>query len=1086
MYNFKTKLVCLTSAAALAISGINVPNMQVTSYAEEAIKPVVPEKAKGWTFGLYLCGQNLESWGNAATEDVMEILKADVPEGFSKDNNIIIETGGCYDWHFKEEYSKYLRKEKKLSKKEIAQVIPEEIDPEKISQYKVNFEFEYVADDGTKKTVPTLEFVKDVAEYNPELLDDSEDDFFFNMGKKKAKNSPDDLDETDITNDDNYADMGNEKFLREFINDLDTEYPAEHMAVDLWNHGGGITGGVCYDQYTEDPITLAEIKNILSDRKKAGFDKIDIFGYDACLMSNYETWVNLSAYVDYGVGSLTSEPGDGWYYTPFFTELGANYTDEKYTAADFASSIVDAYKEFYQNAGKENPDEEDIDNEDVDNEDVDDDDFYDDDFDEEDDYYASAVLCAVDLNKLALSAAQFKEIGDNLFKAYVDAEGVKSIFTQATETGCVEEMYEIVELSKFLDAIKDIAPERMEALTGTTDPYEMIAMGAYQNAMEKVDDFKESVNASLVNAYNGYESHQFYDSLAMSIFVPDEYADSDIPEFNADIYPEYSVCDSYARLTYLIASKLEIKDVQNIEFNPQYKYDASLGLLSLSLTEEEREAIYDSNAFTYAEVKGKNFLVNNNYSSSSSSDEDSDKVLNFKVESGFYSLDGKTPIYASTKNEVVDGIDSQIVNIMGYLNDTYGSFTFLNDTKTGDLFFEEFESYDEDYYYDDDYMLAKKKFQKKVLDKVSKKVLAKAKNDYDEDDYYDDDFDDNQDWYRSELKPGDVIKLEGMLANEVKYMGSENGDYANISEVVSDSYTIKETDKKKFTHQVGEDYEVTVKRYTPDIKFVKAEGDKCNVAIGYEIYDGYDEDDYFFFGALSEDDDDELNEDIDNEDIDEDDYDDNFDEETIEAKIINIGRMKAFANSNISVEKAEYELTGEAITPKLIFDEDSAKLVEGEDYTLAYEDNIGLGVAKAVLTPIGDLDFLDVRTVEFKIVKAKVVEDGTEKIVYVTVYVNQPKQAKVKSVKNNKNKAFTVKWKKVKGAKGYQVKYALNKKFTKGKKVKTIKNAKKLSLTVKKLKKKTYYVKVRAFTKDQNGKRVYGDWSKVKKVKIKK
>lgn len=1098
MYNFKTKLVSITSAAALAISGFNLPALQVTSYAEEASDPVVLEKAKGWTFGIYLCGQDLESYGEAATEDVMEILKAEVPEGFSKDNNIIIETGGCYEWHFKERYSSYLKKEKKMSKKEIAQVIPEEIDSEKLSQYKVNFEFEYEADDGTKKTVPTLEFVKDVAEYDTDSMYEDDDEYYYGMGKK-AKNSPDDLEEED-TSDDNFADMGNEKYLREFINDLDTEYPAEHMAIDFWNHGGGITGGVCYDQYTEDPITLAEIKSVLSDRKKAGFDKIDILGYDACLMSNYESWVNISPYVDYGVGSLTSEPGDGWYYTPFFTELGANYDNEEYTAADFASSIVDAYKEFYQNAGKSDEDDEDYDDEDeiVDddeladediNEDInedndeDNDEDYDDDYDD-DDYYASAVLCAVDLNKLALTAPKFAELGNNLFKAYVDAEGIKSIFEASTKNGCVEECYEIVELSKFLDTIKEIAPERIELLEESTKPYDIIAKEAYQNAIDMIDEFKESVNESLVNAYNGYESHQFYDSLAMSIFVPDDCAESDIPLFNANVYPEYSVGDAYARLTYLIGSQMEITDINEIEFNPQYRYDASNGILSLSFTEEERDAIYDSNAFSYVEVDGKTYLVNN-YRSYYNSD-NPESVLSFKPECGFYSIDGKTPISAVTKDEVLDGIDAQQVSIMGYLNDTYGYFTFLNDTKTGELFFDEFVSYDDEYYYDDDedYMLAKIKSQKKVLDKVSKKVLAKAKNEDFEDDYYESD----EDSYRTELKPGDVIKLEGVETNEVKYIadGMDKED-VNLSEIVSESYTIKESDKKKFTHQIGEDYEITVKRYTPDIKFVKVDGEKCNLAVGYETYNDVYDDFYddFYYGINSVDDDEDLNdEDLNDEDLDDtEDYSEENDE-SLDVRIINLGRMKAFADSKLIVENEEFELTGEAITPIVTFEGADTKLVEGTDYTLSYEDNIGIGTAKAILTPLGDLDFLDVRTVEFNIVKKVVESEGKEKIVYVTVVVKEPKQVKIKSVKRNK-KAFTVKWKKVKKAAGYEVKYALNKKFTKGKKVKTVKNPKKLSLKVKKLKKKTYFVKVRAFVVDKNGDKVYGSWSKVKKVKVK-
>ena len=81
-------------------------------------------------------------------------------------------------------------------------------------------------------------------------------------------------------------------------------------------------------------------------------------------------------------------------------------------------------------------------------------------------------------------------------------------------------------------------------------------------------------------------------------------------------------------------------------------------------------------------------------------------------------------------------------------------------------------------------------------------------------------------------------------------------------------------------------------------------------------------------------------------------------------------------------------------------------------------------------------------------------------------------------------KKITIKWKKVKGVKGYQVQYALDKDFTESVKTKSLS---KTSLTVKKLKKKkTYYVRVRSYVKDSNNKKVYSKWSKAKKVKIKK
>lgn len=94
-----------------------------------------------------------------------------------------------------------------------------------------------------------------------------------------------------------------------------------------------------------------------------------------------------------------------------------------------------------------------------------------------------------------------------------------------------------------------------------------------------------------------------------------------------------------------------------------------------------------------------------------------------------------------------------------------------------------------------------------------------------------------------------------------------------------------------------------------------------------------------------------------------------------------------------------------------------------------------------------------------------------------------PKKVSLKKVeKAGKNAAILI-WKKVKGAIGYQIYMKSGK--GKFKLIKTLKKAKKVKFTKKKLKKgKTYTFKVRAYVKRGNRK-VYGKFSKVRKIKIK-
>lgn len=99
------------------------------------------------------------------------------------------------------------------------------------------------------------------------------------------------------------------------------------------------------------------------------------------------------------------------------------------------------------------------------------------------------------------------------------------------------------------------------------------------------------------------------------------------------------------------------------------------------------------------------------------------------------------------------------------------------------------------------------------------------------------------------------------------------------------------------------------------------------------------------------------------------------------------------------------------------------------------------------------------------------------------VVVSRPGKVSVKKVvrsKNNRNIKINIK--KVKGVTGYQIKYSTNKKLKKAKTV-TTKSVKK---TLKKLKKKTYYIQVRAYVVKSGNVKVTGEWSKIKKVKVRK
>ena len=118
------------------------------------------------------------------------------------------------------------------------------------------------------------------------------------------------------------ASMVNPETLASFIQFGNENYPANRMFLILWDHGGGSISGYGYDEKVgrNQSMSLAAINTAL---KKGGV-KFDFIGFDACLMATVENGLMLDKYADYMIASEETEPGVGWYYTNWLTQLSKN------------------------------------------------------------------------------------------------------------------------------------------------------------------------------------------------------------------------------------------------------------------------------------------------------------------------------------------------------------------------------------------------------------------------------------------------------------------------------------------------------------------------------------------------------------------------------------------------------------------------------------------------------------------------------------------------------------------------------------------------------------------------------------------
>ena len=132
--------------------------------------------------------------------------------------------------------------------------------------------------------------------------------------------------------------MTDPETLTAFIRYCAQNYPANRNELIFWDHGGGSLSGYGYDEKNQrsGSMSLAGINTALA---KAGIT-YDFIGFDACLMATLENALMLTNYADYLIASEETEPGVGWYYTNWLTELSKNTS---MSTLEIGKNIVDDF-----------------------------------------------------------------------------------------------------------------------------------------------------------------------------------------------------------------------------------------------------------------------------------------------------------------------------------------------------------------------------------------------------------------------------------------------------------------------------------------------------------------------------------------------------------------------------------------------------------------------------------------------------------------------------------------------------------------------------------------------------------------------
>jgi hypothetical protein len=182
----------------------------------------------------------------------------------------------------------------------------------------------------------------------------------------------------DVAKSGDSTDMGSPLALRQFIQWSKKTYPAKRYMLVIWNHGQGWrfqlaandavkrqTVRVALPKHEEDkvpPSTPAvggyravssdddtgkilynrEVQEVISG--EFAQSKLDLLGYDACLMAMLETAYGVVPSVNVMVGSQELEPGNGWRYATWLDKLVAKPGMD---AEELSKAVVESYHQQY-------------------------------------------------------------------------------------------------------------------------------------------------------------------------------------------------------------------------------------------------------------------------------------------------------------------------------------------------------------------------------------------------------------------------------------------------------------------------------------------------------------------------------------------------------------------------------------------------------------------------------------------------------------------------------------------------------------------------------------------------------------------
>ena len=153
---------------------------------------------------------------------------------------------------------------------------------------------------------------------------------------------------------DSELNLGDPVHLEKFLLWGVDNYPAENYNVHLCNHGGGWRG-MCWDESSDDHLSLPEIRDVCDSFKTYTGKNLDILSTEGCLVGMLEFGYEVRESVDYFIGGSTygwgseAEPENdiweagNWVYDECW---GALVENPDMNGEEFALTMIDTFKPY--------------------------------------------------------------------------------------------------------------------------------------------------------------------------------------------------------------------------------------------------------------------------------------------------------------------------------------------------------------------------------------------------------------------------------------------------------------------------------------------------------------------------------------------------------------------------------------------------------------------------------------------------------------------------------------------------------------------------------------------------------------------